>query len=721
MSRWACALVASIVCAVAGGARAESVSSLEARAKAFYELIERGDKARATEIFPTLERDLVETEKRLRDELDDMRSDGTDTDDDTPPAQRPDTRDVQVRGLLVSYHLAWVRYQGAQLVDAARKPTLLREAIDDFARFTEMDDVKEIAAEAEYGQGLAFMDLGDWAKATAHLQAAAKLPKLAGRSKAALAEVKRRAAGGDPDKPDTPAPEPEKPPEVTPESLLGDLKGLLPKAAQGDAAAEKRATELARGLAARGGTWPQQISDTITSTLGQGTDATVRASYGLFLLAQLAIDRNRCADVTPLVPLASAVQDAARARFYPEILFMDGGCKLNAGKAREAATTFGELVKDFPTAPRAREAAYYRLRALDTVRGAEASAAPQYEEALRSYLQRFPTGDAVTEVRYRLGELLRTQGQCPAATVEYGKAGGAYASRAALGSLECRVAELTAKPGATPEERRALVAALQAYVKATPARGEDQGRVAEAALLGALVAAKGATPDHATTAELTDDFESKYPAAKTYFAQALELRLRARVALGRPADAGKDLTAFVKAGPLDADRRKLLAQVARDLAAQAERASDPNAMTAATLARAALAALVANGGTDAERIQLADLTLKSGDAAAARGLYDAVLAANANSAEALRGAARASASAGDARGALGYWKRIVDGTTVGGTTWYEARVEQVRLLSELGEKGQACEVARSSRGRATTTGGDALAARLRQLETTLCQ
>ena len=308
---------------------AESVSSLEQRAKAFYELIEHGDKSRAAAVFLDLERDLVDAEKRLQDELDELRADVGDDDEHGTVAQQPQWKEVQVRGLLISYHLAWVRYQGAQLVDEGQKTALLRKSIEDFSRFVGLDDIKEIAAEAEYGQGLAFMDLGDWPKATEHLQAAAKQAKLAARAKAALAEVKRRAAGGKPDQPES-APEPEKPPDITPETLLTDLKTLLPKAATGDAAAEKRATELARGLAARGGTWPTQIADAVTSTLGAGTAATVRSTYGVYLLAQLALDRNRCADIAPLVAISNALHDAGRSRYHSEVLFMDGGCKLNA-------------------------------------------------------------------------------------------------------------------------------------------------------------------------------------------------------------------------------------------------------------------------------------------------------------------------------------------------------------------------------------------------------
>jgi hypothetical protein len=133
------------------------------------------------------------------------------------------------------------------------------------------------------------------------------------------------------------------------------------------------------------------------------------------------------------------------------------------------------------------------------------------------------------------------------------------------------------------------------------------------------------------------------------------------------------------------------------------------------------AALVREGGDATDRIALADLELRGGDAAAARRTYEEVLAGNGDSAEALRGAARAAAEAGDRDAALGYWRRVVEASTTGGTSWYEARLAQVALLAGNGNRAQACELVRSSRGRATSTGADTLEARLRAMEPEICK
>jgi len=118
---------------------------------------------------------------------------------------------------------------------------------------------------------------------------------------------------------------------------------------------------------------------------------------------------------------------------------------------------------------------------------------------------------------------------------------------------------------------------------------------------------------------------------------------------------------------------------------------------------------------------LADLELRAGDAAAARRLYEEVLAKDAGSAEALRGAARAAAALGDRDHALAYWRAVLDSSTAGGTAWYEARLAQVTLLAEDGRRGQACELLRAARGRATSAGGDQLETRLRAMEPDVCR
>jgi hypothetical protein len=163
-----------------------------------------------------------------------------------------------------------------------------------------VNEVPEIYGESLYGRGLAFLDLGDTTKAMEDLRAAAEEPGSGPRARAALAEAQRRAGGG---KAAGGAPGAD-----DPEVLLGRLGETLPRAAAGDAAAEKTATELARGLAARGGTWPARVENAVGEKAG-----AARSSYGLFLLAQLAVDRGRCAEVTPLAAAGATTEDAAAA------------------------------------------------------------------------------------------------------------------------------------------------------------------------------------------------------------------------------------------------------------------------------------------------------------------------------------------------------------------------------------------------------------------------
>jgi len=706
-------LATLVVLGVAAVLHAESLGELERRAKAFYDLLERGQKAQGAAIFPDLEKALASTLDELQDRLDRMRDEVMERDGDIEALYKESRwRDPEIASLVITYHLAWVRYQGAQLTtDQRRKNQLLDKAVEGFSQFLVVNEVPEVYAESQYGRGLAFLDLGNYGQARDDLEAAAKDPRTATKARSALAELARRQ-GGKASK--EPAPD-------DPETLLAQLGDALPKVAS-NAGLEKDTTALARGLAARGGDWPKRVDATISSKLGNGTPTGVTSSYGLLLLAQLAIDRNRCADVALLADTGGAVKDATRARYRPELLYLDAGCLMNAGKTREAAQTFEELLRDFPEAPRARDAAYYRFRALDVARASDASLAAAYEDALTTFATRFPKDDAVGEARYQLGELVRSRGDCPKAEAEYARVtAGPFATRARLGALECAAGALVkAGKDASPEARRALLERLRAFVRDVPAKGADEQAVARAALMGGLVAADSRPPDSAVVVEFLDKYETRFPASKEWHATAVQRRLVARVALGQLDAAERDLDAYLATSP-DADRRRVLDDLGRALQKQLDDPDEAKRRAALTLARKVYGALVASGGGTADRVALADLELRAGNAAEARRSYDEVLAKDPTSAEAMRGAARAAAALGDRAGALARWKQVVETSPTGGTGWYEARIAQVKLFLEAGQKGEACEVAGLSIGKSTTTGGDQLDKQLRQIAAASCR
>src|SRR5262249_61987457 len=116
------------------------------------------------------------------------------------------------------------------------------------------------------GAGMGCVDVGETKKAMEDLTAASGEATVASKAKAALEEARRRASGK------------QGPTENEPENLLGRLGDLLPRAAGGDTAAERDATTLARGLAARGGVWPAHGASVIADKLG---GATPLSSYAL--------------------------------------------------------------------------------------------------------------------------------------------------------------------------------------------------------------------------------------------------------------------------------------------------------------------------------------------------------------------------------------------------------------------------------------------------------
>src|SRR5439155_214503 len=383
--------------------------------RAFYALLEHGERERAAATWPALEADLARFQGGLQGRLDRMRDDVIERDGALEELFRsPRFREPEVMSLVAAYHLAWVRYHGAQLTgDAAKKRALLQKAVEGFSQFLLVNEVPEIYADSLYGRGLAFLELGDTAKAIEDLSAAADTPQVGAKARAALEEARRRASGRKGSA------------EEDPEALLARLGDLLPRATGGDAAVEKDATTLARGLAARGGPWPARVSSLVAEKLGGGTPAGVHSTYGLFLLAQLAVDRGRCGDVPPFAEASEGVHDGARARLRPEILYLDAGCRLNTGQAREAAERFATLLREFPDSGHARDAAYYRFRALDVARASDASLTPAYEQALDAYLSAYPRAEGAAEARYLLAELHRARGDCQRAGAEYRHVGAA--------------------------------------------------------------------------------------------------------------------------------------------------------------------------------------------------------------------------------------------------------------------------------------------------------
>jgi tetratricopeptide (TPR) repeat protein len=240
-------------------------------------------------------------------------------------------------------------------------------------------------------------------------------------------------------------------------------------------------------------------------------------------------------------------------------------------------------------------------------------------------------------------------------------------------------------------------------------------------LLAAAVASGASPPDHAAVVELLDGFEECYPDAKELAPRALELRLVARVMADRLDGVEQDLDTFLRSGPEDPARRGTLARLARALATRALRAPPGRDDRIGALARTVQTRLLVATNAPADRVTLAELELHAGHAATARKLYEETLAADAASQQALRGAARSAAAAGDPDAALRYWARVLDGSTPGGTAWYEARLAQVDVLAASGRRPEACQVLRTSRGRATSAGADQLDARLRSMEPQVCQ
>jgi hypothetical protein len=137
-----------------GGERA-TLTQLEQRSRAFYELLERGERERAAATWPALEGDLARFRAGLEERLGRMRDEVIERDGDLEELYRSSRwRDPEIMSLVAAYHLAWVRYQGAQLAgDAAKKKALLQKAVEGFSQFLLVNEVPEIYGDSSSGAG----------------------------------------------------------------------------------------------------------------------------------------------------------------------------------------------------------------------------------------------------------------------------------------------------------------------------------------------------------------------------------------------------------------------------------------------------------------------------------------------------------------------------------------------------------------------------------------
>jgi len=120
-----------------------TLGQLEQRSKAFYDLLERGERERAAATWPALEADLTRFHAGLEERLGRMRDEVIERDGDLEEVYRSSRwRDPEIASLVAAYHLAWVRYQAAQLTgDAGKKKALLQKAVEGFSQFLLVNEV----------------------------------------------------------------------------------------------------------------------------------------------------------------------------------------------------------------------------------------------------------------------------------------------------------------------------------------------------------------------------------------------------------------------------------------------------------------------------------------------------------------------------------------------------------------------------------------------------
>jgi tetratricopeptide (TPR) repeat protein len=635
-------------------------------------------------------------------------------------------RERETLALTALYYLSWARYQQANLLpgSAPGRRELLRKAVRGFTEFVYVNEIPALYGDCLYGRALAFHALGETGNAKADLQAIVELGSrnpAYGRARAALDAIARGRSLGAPTQPVD---------RTT--AGLEQLKKLLAShaAPAGTSGSQRRtaqheALELARTLAAGGSSNAKRVDAVIEQAGGKQSGAFLD-----FLRGELASDRGEHERAIALYVRAAEATDADAEHYRSRARFAAAAARYRAARYDEAAAAFAAFAAGHPDAAEAEAALYFRFKALEAQRAATPAAGgadASYLVALGEYLERFPSGPNAPEIRYRLAEGRHASGDCDGALRAAGEpaGAGAWEQWARFIVVQCRAAAARAgwHAGADAEgdytaARDAARAIRDAAIASEDAAILDLG--ARASLLAALLAASAPTPRPADTMDFVTDFERQFPDAGDLLGDAIALRIVARARLGS-ADAragGTDIAALADMAALDDPEAGAdsLRGVGTALVAEADRTTGERRRAFLALAQSVYQALASqpaartgNGGRPAGTVRTADLAilgqigLELGDPGAAAAAYEALLAADPGSLEALRGIALTTEQQGENAEALRRWQAVMARANPGDTLWYEGVLHTARIEHARGRTAAACAVLRNARAQVTAT------------------
>ncbi len=634
-------------------------------------------------------------------------------------------KNAQVVASQALYFLNWLHYYGARLYDGAQRKELLEKAQRGFSEFAVGDRRSELLVESLLGRGLCHLELGNIEFGTHDLQAvisdAQASPER--KAKARLALLDAAVRGG----------KVEEALRLS-DQLLGTgsrsednvvrflrLRALMAgaKTGSGEQAARYRqqALNLMDQLRKAGGGWDEKVAALAQTGIDDPEKWTGKAAgpFAQWELAKLLVQKGDYKQAMPLLQGFVSSNDEEARQHRGEAQYFLGLAEFQAGQYREAAEQLTVALKP-PNPLYGADAAYVRFKALETLLASNHSdnLGPQYEQAVREYLTRYPDHRSAFEAQFRLGELLQAQHQFLEAIAAYAKVHGdpGFELRAQFATLQCDFELLQASDGhAAASSRTALVAdigtGLQRFEKAAgelqaPGRKGAPDSVpladmrAKAAIMRAVYITMQGEPDDAAVVTALNGFEKNYPEQKDLQPQVTRLRLTAYQHLGRFAEADAEVKAHGPALLASAGLPAIEDFAVAFIREGARRNSkgDPAANQAAQQVALHLYELLVseNEGAGKAKLTLARLYENTGELDKSAALYREILAASPNSPLALRGLGRIAETQRRYPEAIQYWQQLAGAVRPGDAPWYEGNYQVARLTDVTGKKKESCQL-----------------------------
>lgn len=632
-------------------------------------------------------------------------------------------KDAQAVASQALYFLNWLHFYGARLYEGAQRKELLEKAQRGFSEFAVGDRRSELLVESLLGRGLCHLELGNTEFAVHDLQTVANDDKASPerRAKARLALLDAYVRAG----------------RVSDalhlsDQLLGSggraednvvrflrIRALLAGVKNSSGADAERYRQQALTqmdqLRRAGGGWEEKVAALAQTGIDNPEKWADNANnpFARWEVAKMLVQKGDYKQATPLLEGFVSSNDAEMRRHRGEAQYFLGLAKFQAGQYQEAAEQLDAALKEQNPSYGA-DAAYLRFKALEAVvaKNADASAAPQYEQAIRDYVSRYPDHKSAFEARFRLGELLQGQRKFTDAVQAYAKVQGdpSFELRAQFATLQCDFELLQASDHrAAASQRDALLKDIgtgltsfdrQAaeYEKRKPS--SDQVPLnqmhAKAAVMKAVYASLQPEPNDQVIVDALAGFEQKYRDQTDLAPQVARLRLAAFQHLGRFADAetevkahGQLLLASLGAPAIE----ELAVGFIRD-GARRNGKGEAGANQAAQQVALRLYEQLAsdNEGSDKAKLTLARLYENTGELKKAAALYTESLQSNTTSAAALRGMGRIAESEKRFADAVGYWQQLGKSVRPGDAPWYESNYEVARLTQAMGKKKDSCDL-----------------------------